>query len=203
MSSHFLPLLGGRRRYRDSWLGAVVVLSLLMCAPAHGLSVVSRSFDELVQRADLVLVGTVSDVHSEFAAGGLDQNTIFSYVNFRELQVVKGRVATEEYVLRVPGGVVGRFAQDYPGVPAFQIGQRYLVFIRGNQRDFFPVVGITQGMFRILTNGQGQQVVVRDDQVGHAGQRALTTLTQNAPTLDDFIQNIHTRLAPAAGDKLP
>ena len=203
MSSHFLPLLGGRRRYRDSWLAAVVALSLLMCAPAHGLSVVARSFDELVQRADLVLVGTVSEVHSEFADNGLDQNTIFSYVNFSDLQVVKGQVNSEPYVLRVPGGVVGRFAQDYPGVPAFQTGQRYLVFIRGNQRDFFPVVGITQGMFRILTNGQGQQVVVRDDQVGHAGQRALTTLTQNAPTLDDFIQNIHTRLAPAAGDKLP
>lgn len=184
-------------------MAAVVTLALLLCAPAYGLSVVPRSFDELVQRADLVLVGTVSRVHSEFADGGLDQNTIFSYVNFSELQVIKGRVTTGEYALRVPGGVVGRFAQDYPGVPAFQTGRRYLVFIRGNHRDFFPVVGITQGVFRILTNAQGQQVVVRDDRLSHGGQRALTTMTQNAPTLDDFIQNIQIRLAPAAGAKLP
>jgi hypothetical protein len=187
-----------------SWLGAMAAVALLMCTPAHGLSVVSRSFDELVQRADLVLVGTVSEVHSEFADGGLDQNTIFSYVNFSDLQVVKGQVSNEPYVLRVPGGVVGRFAQDYPGIPAFQTGQRYLVFIRGNQHDFFPVVGINQGVFRILSNAQGQQVVVRDDHIGHTGQRALTTLTRDAPTLDNFIQDIRARLTPAVpGDITP
>jgi len=60
------------------------------------------------------------------------------------------------------------------------------------------VVGISQGVFRILNNAQGQQVVVRDDHIGHAGQRALTTLTQDAPTLDNFIQDIRARLTPAA-----
>lgn len=193
-------------RLQVSWLAAMAAVAVLMCVPAHGLSVVSRSFNELVQRADLVLVGTVSEVHSEFADDGLDQNTIFSYVNFSDLRVVKGRISGEPYVLRIPGGVVGRFAQDYPGIPAFQIGQRYLVFIRGNQHDFFPVVGIGQGVFRILSNAQGQQVVIRDDHIGHAGLRALTTLTQDAPTLDKFIQDIRARLTPAApapGGNLP
>jgi hypothetical protein len=174
-----------------------MALFLLTCPAAHGLSVQPRSFDELVQLADLVLVGTVRDVHSEFADGGLDQNTIFSYVSFGDLEVVKGQAATAEYVLRVPGGTVGRFAQDYPGTPVFQTGQRYLVFIRGNHHDFFPVVGIHQGVFRVLTNARGQQVVVRDDRISHAGQRALTAITQDAPGLDDFIQKIRSRLAPA------
>jgi len=206
MNSHLSLRLAARKRLKVSWRGAMAAVALLLCTSAHGLSVVSRSFDELVQRADLVLVGTVTDVHSEFAAGGLDQNTIFSYVNFNDLQVVKGKVTAEAYVLRVPGGVMGRFAQDYPGIPAFQTGQRYLVFIRGNQHDFFPVVGISQGVFRILSNAQGQQVVVRDDHIDHAGRRALTTLTQDAPTLDSFIQDIRTRLTPAvpaAGNSPP
>ena len=203
MNFHFSPWLSVLKRLEVSWLAA---LALLLCTPAHGLSVVARSFDELVQRADLILVGTVSEVHSEFAAGGLDQNTIFSYVSFNDLQVVKGQAAGEPYVLRVPGGVVGRFAQDYPGVPTFQTGRRYLVFIRGNHHDFFPVVGINQGVFRILSNAQGQQIVIRDDQIGRSSQRALTALTQDAPTLDTFIQNIRARLAPAApaaGNNLP
>ena len=198
MNLYFSLRLSTFKRLKVSWLCSMASLALLLCTPAHGLSVVARSFDELVQRADLVLVGTVSEVHSEFADNGLDQNTIFSYVNFSDLQVVKGQVNSEPYVLRVPGGVVGRFAQDYPGIPAFHTGQRYLVFIRGNQHDFFPVVGISQGVFRILNNAQGQQVVVRDDHIGHAGQRALTTLTQDAPTLDNFIQDIRARLTPAA-----
>jgi len=185
-------------RLQVSWLAAMTAVAVLMCTPAHSLTVISRSFDELVQHADLVLVGTVSKVHSEFADDGLDQNTIFSYVNFNDLQVVKGQVNSEPYEMRVPGGVVGRFAQDYPGIPAFQTGQRYLVFIHGNRHDFFPVVGINQGVFRILSNAQGQQVVVRDDHIGHDGLRALTTLTQDAPTLDKFIQDIRARLTPAA-----
>jgi len=206
MNLDFSLRLSTFRRVKLSWLCSVATLALLLCTPVHGLSVVSRSFDELVQRADLVLVGTVSEVHSDFAAGGLDQNTIFSYVNFSDLQVVKGQVNSETYVLRIPGGVVGRFAQDYPGIPAFQTGQRYLVFIRGNQHDFFPVVGISQGVFRILSNAHGQQVVIRDDHVGHAGLRALTTLTQDAPTLDNFIQAIRALLTPATpapGSNLP
>ena len=205
MSSRFPLWRSTLARLQVSWLVAMAAVAVLMCTPAHGLSVISRSFDELVQRADLVLVGTVSEVRSEFADGGLDQNTIFSYVNFNDLRVVKGQVNSEPYVLRVPGGVVGRFAQDYPGIPAFQTGQRYLVFIRGNQHDFFPVVGISQGVFRILSNAQGQQVVIRDDHIGHAGLRALSTLTQDAPTLDKFIQDIHAHLTPAtpAPDGIP
>jgi hypothetical protein len=204
MNFDFSLRISAFKRLKVSWLCSMATLALLLSTPTHGLSVVARSFDELVQRADLVLVGTVSEVHSEFANGGLDQNTIFSYVNFSDLQVVKGQASNETYVLRVPGGVVGRFAQDYPGIPAFQTGQRYLVFIRGNRHDFFPVVGIGQGVFRILSNAQGQQVVIRDDHIDHAGRRALTTLTQDAPTLDKFIQDIRARLPPAApGGILP
>lgn len=175
-----------------------MILSLLAYIPAHGLSVVQRSFDELVDLSDVVLVGTVKEVRSEFADGGLDQNTIISYVSFAELEIIKGEVDTTEYALRVPGGVVGRFAQAYPGVPAFQTGQRYLVFIRGNHRDFFPVVGIAQGVFRVITNDRGQPVVVRADRVSNANQRSLTTTIQNAPSLDDFIKSIHNRMTSVA-----
>jgi hypothetical protein len=199
-----MNLFSDYRLLRRAWPKILLMVSImLLSGTAHGLSVVPRSFDELVQRAGLVLVGTVRDVRSEFADGGLNQNSIQSYVSFSDLQVIKGQVTGEEYVLRVPGGVVGRFAQDYPGIPSFQTGQRYLVFIRGNQRDFFPVVGITQGVFRIIDNNKGQHVVVRDDHVGRASQRALAVMTQSAPTLDAFIQRIHSRMADGVGDPQP
>jgi hypothetical protein len=91
MSYHSSPLLAALKPFKSAWLGALTALSLLMCAPAYGLSMVPRSFDELVQRAEVVLVGTVQDVRSEFAGGGLDQNTIFCYVNVTALKVVKAR----------------------------------------------------------------------------------------------------------------
>ena len=67
-------------------MATLVALSVLVCVPAHGLSVVPRTFDELVERADLVLGGTVKEVHSQFADNGLDQNTIFSYVTLTNLE---------------------------------------------------------------------------------------------------------------------
>jgi hypothetical protein len=185
-----------------SFLGLILFVGLLVCMPVQGLTVVPRSFDDLVQLADVVIVGTVKEVHSEFGNGGLDQH-IFSFVNFNDLQVIKGQVAGEEYALQVPGGVVGRIAQDYPGVPVFHIGQRYVVFVRGNNRDFFPVVGITQGLFRVMTDAQGRQVVVRDDAANHATlARSLNAVTNNAPGLDTFLQQIRDRL-PSAEGSLP
>lgn len=192
MAAYLTGLLPHRSANR-----AMMVLALLFCASAHGLTEVPRTFDELAQLSELVIVGTVKEIRSEFADNGPDQN-IVSYVTFDDLQMVKGDSAAPEYVLQVLGGVVGRFAQDYPGIPVFRTGQRYMVFIRGNHRDFFPVVGVTQGVFRVLTNSQGQQVVVRDDMAGRAGRRALSTVIQGAPTLDSFVQRIRAGLMPVA-----
>ena len=200
MFNHFQSISTHPARAQVSLLGAILVVGLLLATPSHGLTVVPRSFDELVQLADTVIVGTVQDVHSEFADNGLSQN-ILSFVTFDELQEIKGRVPTQQYTLQVPGGVVGRVAQDYPGIPLFQAGQRYVMFIRGNHRDFFPVVGITQGVYRVLTNGQGRKVVVRDDVANRAGlNRALSTVTRTAPTLDSFVQDIRDRLSATGGN---
>lgn len=200
MLNHFLAIASHPAWARASFLGAVLLVGLLSAAPSHGLTVVPRSFDELVQLADTVIVGTVHDMHSEFADNGLSQN-ILSFVTFDELQEIKGPVNTQQYTLQVPGGVVGRVAQDYPGIPLFQVGQRYVVFIRGNRRDFFPVVGVTQGVYRVLTDGQGRQAVVRDDVANRAVlNRALSTVTRTAPTLDSFVQDIRDRLSATGGN---
>lgn len=200
MALHVTALFSSRLLRKAAWGAGIVGLTLLLSAPAHALSVVPRSFDELAQLAELVIVGTVKDVRSEFANGGLDQENIVSYVSFNGLEVIKGESSAAEYTLQVPGGVVGRFAQDYPGVPLFHAGQRYVVFIRGNRRDFFPVVGVNQGLFRVLTDAQGRQVVVQDDIVTHAGQRALSSVVQNAPTLDSFERKIRAALTPVPAD---
>lgn len=199
MLNQFIAFFSRSLWLRGSLPNAILLAGLLLVAgiPAHGLTVLPRTFDELVQLADAIMVGTVQEVHSGFADNGLSQN-ILSYVDFGDLQIIKGQVSTPTYTLQVPGGVVGRFAQDYPGIPQFQAGQRYVVFIRGNQRDFFPVVGITQGVFRVLKDGQGKQVVVRDDIAAQtSGLRSLSSVTRTAPSLDTFEQEIKDRLPNA------
>jgi hypothetical protein len=172
----------------------LLIGALLPAVPAKALTAVPRSFDELVQLADTVIVGTVTAVRSEMT--DTPTQGIISLVTLSQLQVVKGAALEGDYTLQVPGGVVGRYAEDYPGLPMFRVGQRYVLFVRGNRRDFFPVVGVNQGVFRVLTDAAGRQVVVRDDAA--AENPALSALTAVAPGLDQFIRDIQARL-PAAG----
>ena len=197
MIDRIIPASSCAAKRRGFHAGLFILLALLLCPSTYGLSAVSRGFDELVQLADVVIVGTVGNVRSELTQSDLDQN-IVSFVSFNKLEVVKGQVSGQDYTLQVPGGIVGRFAQDYPGVPQFRIGQRYVVFVRGNHTDLFPVVGITQGVFRVLTDAQGQRVVVRDDIATEAAQRhSLSSVTNGAVSLHNFLQQIRSReLAP-------
>lgn len=70
--------------------------------------------------------------------------------------------------------MVGRYAEDYPGLPAFKVGRRYALLVRGNHGDFFPVVGVTLDVFRVMTNATGRVVVVRDDEAATHSLSALT-----------------------------
>jgi hypothetical protein len=175
-------------------IGVVLLAWGLLSATAQALTVVPRSFDELVQLADTVVVGTVTAVHSEMTDTAAQR--IISQVTLSQLQVIKGPAIDGDYVLQVPGGVVGRYAEDYPGLPSFEVGRRYVLFVRGNRRDFFPVVGVTQGVFRVVNDAAGRQVVVRDDAAAEA--RSLSALTAKAPSLDQFIRDIQARLPAGA-----
>jgi hypothetical protein len=54
-----------------------------------------------------------------------------------------------------------------------------------------------------MTDAQGRQVVVRDDAANHATlARSLNAVTNNAPDLDTFLQQIRDRL-PSAEGSLP
>lgn len=195
-SHHFISTFTRPRRFVGAW----VALCALLNSMAYGVTEVPRSFDELVQLADLVIVGTVREVRSGYANNGLDQDNIVSQVTFQDLDVVKGRIDVPTYDLQVPGGVVDRFAQTYPGIPLFIPGQRYVLFIRGNHRDFFPVVGISQGVFRVLMDPQGKQVVVRDDLATEAAlAHSLSQTMQEATTLDNFLLQIRDRLSATGG----
>lgn len=163
--------------------------ALLAATPVHALTAVPRSFDELVQLADAVIVGTVSAVNSEIAY--TPSRHIISHVTLSDLQVIKGATIAGDYILEVPGGVVGRYAEDYPGLPVFQVERRYVVFVRGNQHDFFPVVGVDQGVFRVTKDAAGRQVVVREDAAANPARGALTV---TAPSLEQFIRDIQARL---------
>jgi hypothetical protein len=169
----------------------------LLSAAAPALTAVPRPFPELVQQADLIVVGTVAALDSDWSA---DHTLIYTTVRLGDLQVIKGAVPAVPYELRLPGGVVGTTAQKYPGMPALERGERYVLFVRGQTTEFFPLVGAYQGLYRVLTDSDGQQRVLRADQRDTAVTRALTLPAQ--PTLDEFVTRVRDQMksvAPVSG----
>ena len=166
-----------------------VVLTLALSAPVSALSVVPRSFDELVSLADLVVVGTVSSQRSAYD-DPVQRRGISTYLTLSDIEVVKGALATDHYVLRIAGGEVDGRALIYSGLPSLRSGERYVLFIRGNNRDLVPVVGVNQGIYQVVRDGAGRDVVVRNAGSDHAA--ALATSTE---TLQGFLRRVRAKLA--------
>ena len=117
------------------------------------------------------------------------------------------------YVLRIRGGTVDTQREVYPGLPQLEVGGRYILFVQGNFRDLFPVVGLAQGVFRVEWDPERQQEVVRtlQDQahVRTSGgtlpeQQLASSLSETSTTVEAFVQRIHEqlRLHPQEGPRV-
>ncbi len=161
---------GGSRLWPGSGrrVAAGVVVLLLLAAPASATTVAPVSLAELSVAADLVVEGWVAAVESRDEPGG-----IFTYVTLDGLRVLHGSHPSPALKLRFAGGEVAGAAQHIAGMPSFLVGERVLLFVRGNGTRLCPLVGWQQGRFDVvrdpttgaeyLTDGRGHPVVSVDD----------------------------------------
>src|SRR6476661_7049077 len=80
-------------------------------------TVIPPSFDQLVQQAELIFQGTVTDVHAQWVGEG-GQRHIESYITFSVEEAVKGKPG-QTYTLRMFGGVVGDQGMAISDAPKF------------------------------------------------------------------------------------
>ena len=136
------------------------VLALALCFStfnASALTVVERSFEELVARADTILIGTVSERSPQWQNPTL-QNYIVTDTLLTDVEILKG-APSETYTLRTKGGKLGPYREYYEGLPQLLIDERYVLFIKNNYQAIFPIVGIDQGVLRIITNANNEETV--------------------------------------------
>ena len=114
-------------------------VSLLASAPSWGTTVLHQSFPDLVQQADTIVVGTVSAITAEWDA---THERPYTFVTFTDLDVRKGP-ARETLTLQMLGGPDpdGNILK-ISGVPDFHLGDRFLLFITGNEHIAVPLVGM-------------------------------------------------------------
>ena len=79
---------------------------------------------------------------------------------------MKGEAASP-YTLRMLGGTVGTRTMEVDGAPKFAAGDRVIIFVKDNGRQFFPAVGFMHGVYRLRRSSEEAAETVYD-QGGHA-----------------------------------
>jgi hypothetical protein len=119
----------------------------LSLAPLRATTVIPPTFDRLVTDAEMIFEGTVTALKSEWIGEGADRH-IVTYVTFKIEDPIKGALATE-YTIRMFGGTVDGKTMEATDTPKFKVGDRDILFVENNGKQFVPLVGIMHGRFRV------------------------------------------------------
>jgi hypothetical protein len=114
--------------------------------------------EDLAQRAELVVIGEVTSVASEFHA---TRSQIVTRVDVRVAEALKGKAGANPLQLRQPGGRVGEMTSEVAGAARFVAGERTLLFLARGGDGTLAVVGLFQGKFALERDGAGRDVAVR------------------------------------------
>ena len=132
------------------------VLMILAAVPARAIVYVSTDFPTLVADARAIVVGRVVALESRWNDG---RHGIETLVTIEVEQYLKGDLGTSVTV-RTPGGQIGPYLSVMPGAPRFAEGDEVALFLAGNGPALPHVLGLGQGVFRIVLDGAGRRVVV-------------------------------------------
>lgn len=173
---------------------------MLFPSIASATTVEAVTFEELVKSAQRIFVGEVVAVES-FRADLRTGLRIRTRVTFTVDETLRGPGLV--VVLEFLGGTVGDLTLDVAGTPHFMVGDRYVVFARDGDRWVNPVVGFTQGLFRvsrdardgtlrILTAGRAPLAGVAA--IGHPLNR-VSPIMSVPITLPAFVSQIRAEMA--------
>ncbi len=140
----------------------LVCMGVVMLAiPLQATTVLEQTFPELVHGADVIAVGTVTGIQEQWDAA---RQAPFTSVTLANLTVLKGDLGNESMTLEFLGGhTPDGTALTIAGVPRFIVGEKTVVFCAGNHRDFCPLVGVWQGLLRVVFDPQRGVETVSDN----------------------------------------
>jgi len=123
-------------------------------SPSNALSQSARAATEdLAQRADVVVVGKVTEVKSKWTA---DRSRIYTNVTVLVNEHIKGDASRQSVVIATPGGEVDGVGEVYSHTARFKTDEQVVVFAAVDQ----------QGQLRVVGGDEGKLIVKRDEMTG-------------------------------------
>ncbi len=160
---------------------------------------VSMDFPTLVGQAHAIAVGRVVAVQPRWRDGRRGIETALTVDVEQYLKGDLGKTIT----LAVPGGQLGRYRSVMPGAPVFAEGEDLVLFLAADAPSGAHVLGLGQGVFRIMTDrASGSRLVVPEIlSTAQAGATRIVRgdLARRPLPLDQFAAAVRTALRQRAG----
>jgi hypothetical protein len=128
------------------WLG--LLLWGVMLSSALAARLVPLTIEQLTQRADVVVRGTVRAL--EVARD--PQGQIFTRVDLEVAEVWKGTVRAGPCRIVVGGGVLGEVSVNAAEQVVYSVNEEVVVYLVRNANDEWVTVGLSQGRFQVLND---------------------------------------------------
>jgi len=125
-------------------------------------TVVPPDFGDLVNQADLIVRAKVVGQEAQHERAG--SRRIVTMVELEVLETIAGETP-QPLLLRVPGGRVGETEMVVEGAPVFVTGAEYILFIKGNGRQFYPLVAMMYGLYTVERMPDGRAIITRSNHV--------------------------------------
>ena len=136
-------------------ISLLVLVLVGLSRPARATVIVPADLGDLARDAQAIVRGRVASVEARWTD---DRRTIESIVTLEVESTLKGSFGPDVQ-FRVPGGQLGRFRSLVMGAPEFTVDQRVVVFL-GAQGPSMPyVLGMSQGVFRVVLADSGGWLV--------------------------------------------
>jgi hypothetical protein len=164
---------------------------------AGATTIIAKDFGQLCREADLVFVGTVVEVTSEWSDAA--RQSIETRVVFSDLLPLVG-VEGSRVELRFGGGAIDGIHEEIAGVPRFAVGERRVIFAR-KEHSVSPIVGFDQGAFSVVDSASGPVVLGSAGRpVAEIADRTVRLAPRAANleaglSLDSFLERVREQLA--------
>jgi len=128
---------------------------VLRAAALNATVVLPADLGDLAREARSIARGRIAAVDAQWSD---DRRTIETLVTLEVDVYLKGALGPT-VLFRVPGGAVGRYRRIFVGAPEFAVDQHVIVFL-GAQGPSVPyIIGLSQGVFRLLDSDRTGWIV--------------------------------------------
>ena len=138
---------------------------LALCSNSFAASVLPLGLERLHGDAKTIFLGECLSNTVE-----MDQQSgrVVTYTTFEVIETYKGKPGRSQTVKQIGGNLPSaNLDVRIPGVPQFEVGQRYVVFLPpASKLGFASPVGLAQGMFTVKNDVAGAPVVSNGRDVG-------------------------------------